>query len=273
MKISVIIPTYKPQDYLWSCLNSLASQTFPKEDFEVVLILNGCVEPYKTEIEQYLQSQKNGMHVNLICTEQPGVSNARNIGINSAQGEYITFVDDDDLVSPNYLENLYAISSPTCIGCANSYSFTTSVDELSPNRLTHAHEKVSKSPFSLSNYRQFLSPPYLKLIHRTIIGDERFNTGMKISEDALFCAAISKNIKDMKCAPADTIYYIKIREGSATHRKLSFGYILGLTIKKIFLFWKIYFKSPFKYNFPFFITRTLACIKHFEVLLKNSRKY
>ena len=39
MKVSVIIPTYKPKDYLWKCLDSIAKQTFPKEDFEVILVL------------------------------------------------------------------------------------------------------------------------------------------------------------------------------------------------------------------------------------------
>ena len=55
MKISVIVPTYKPQAYLWECLNSLCLQTLSKEDFEVILVLNGCCEPYKTQIQQYLR--------------------------------------------------------------------------------------------------------------------------------------------------------------------------------------------------------------------------
>ena len=53
MKISVIIPSYKPQEYLWQCLDSLCSQTFPKEDFELILVLNGCKEPYYEQIKAY----------------------------------------------------------------------------------------------------------------------------------------------------------------------------------------------------------------------------
>lgn len=55
MKISVIIPTYKPKAYLWECLDSLVAQTFAKKDFEVLLVLNGCLEPYRSEIEHILK--------------------------------------------------------------------------------------------------------------------------------------------------------------------------------------------------------------------------
>ena len=52
MKISVIVPTYKPQAYLWKCLDSIYNQTFPKKDYELLLVLNGCNEPYHTQITE-----------------------------------------------------------------------------------------------------------------------------------------------------------------------------------------------------------------------------
>ena len=110
MKISVVVPTYKPKYYLWECLNSLKEQTFPVDDFEILLVLNGCCEPYKSEIEEYLL--KNVMsNVYLIQVDQPGVSNARNIALDYAKGSYVAFIDDDDYVSPFYLEELYAKAS------------------------------------------------------------------------------------------------------------------------------------------------------------------
>ena len=99
MKISVIVPTFKPQAYLWECLNSLVAQTFAKDDFEVLLVLNGCLEPYKSERESYLAKNKDKINIRFISTETPGVSNARNIALDNAKGEYIAFFDDDDYVS------------------------------------------------------------------------------------------------------------------------------------------------------------------------------
>ena len=107
MKVSVIIPTYKPQAYIWECLDSIKNQTFPKEDFEVILVLNGCNEPYYSQIKEYIDNNLVDYNVNFIQTDQGGVSNARNIALDAAKGEYVTFIDDDDYISPKYLEELY----------------------------------------------------------------------------------------------------------------------------------------------------------------------
>ena len=104
-EISVIIPTYKPQDYLWQCLESLERQTVSKTLYEVVIILNGCKEPYYSNISNHLKDYT--MDVRLLQTDEAGVSYARNIGIENAQGKYVTFVDDDDWVSLDYLSELY----------------------------------------------------------------------------------------------------------------------------------------------------------------------
>ena len=57
MKVSVIVPTYKPKGYLWECLDSLKTQTFPVEDYEVIIVLNGCDEPWKMWIRNYLKDK------------------------------------------------------------------------------------------------------------------------------------------------------------------------------------------------------------------------
>ena len=123
MKISVIIPTYKPQNYLWECLESLKMQTFPKGDFEIILVLNGCNEPYYSHIEDYLSLNMSDNVVNFIHVEHGGVSNARNVALNCARGEYIAFVDDDDFISPSYLEELYAKAAPDTISLCYPYAF------------------------------------------------------------------------------------------------------------------------------------------------------
>ena len=80
--ITVIIPTYKPGAYLWKCLDSLESQTIEKSLYEVIVILNGCREPYATNMAQGIG--KYSMNVRIEQTDTPGVSNARNIGIDMA---------------------------------------------------------------------------------------------------------------------------------------------------------------------------------------------
>lgn len=270
MLVSVIIPSYKPSEYLWECLDSLMVQTLKKENFEVFLVLNGCTEPYKSEIEKYISEKGSGMNLNFIHTEQGGVSNARNIGIDNAHGEYITFIDDDDIVSPNYLENLLKVSSSSCIGCANSYCFIESIDEKKENFITKGYRRCKDLEFSLYRYRCFLSPPVCKLIHRNIIKNHRFPLNLKKSEDSVFCMLISPNIRDMKLATTDTIYYQRNREGSAMRAKTSVGKILK---EHLYIEWKYiseWCKRPFNYNFLFVLSRIVACGKNCYTYIRKN---
>lgn len=85
MKISIIVPTYKPQAYLWECLDSIYNQTFPKTEYELILVLNGCNEPYNAQIKDWL-AKHSDLQVQYIQTDEAGVSNARNMALDVARG-------------------------------------------------------------------------------------------------------------------------------------------------------------------------------------------
>ena len=118
VKISVVIPSYRPDFSLYECLASLERQTFAKNDFEVILVLNGEKEPYFSEIMKFLGS--SGLHALLLYEREAGVSRARNIGIKHCTGDYVTFIDADDFVSESYLQNLFDMTVSTeCLILAN----------------------------------------------------------------------------------------------------------------------------------------------------------
>ena len=85
-KISVIIPTYSPSDYIQECLNSIACQTLEYVAFEVIIILNGPRDPYWKYLDDLLKTYT--FCSRLLYTDILGVSNARNIGLKHARGEY-----------------------------------------------------------------------------------------------------------------------------------------------------------------------------------------
>lgn len=271
MEVSIIIPTFSPGSYIYECLDSIIGQTLPANEFETIIILNGIRDPYYNELKEYISVHSTHCF-QLFYADEPGVSNARNIGLDNAKGEYITFVDDDDILSPAYLAGLLAVSSPTCVGVSNGLAFVNNVEDRREYAISKLHKKLREESFTLLKYRQYLSPPVYKLLHRSIIESTRFDVSMKISEDSLFCFKLSKNIKEMKCAPESSIYYVRMREGSATRKKMKTSYVLGLTIKKMWLFTEIYFSNPFKYSFLFYMSRLMACIKHMWWLLAYARK-
>lgn len=264
MKISVIIPTYKPQPYLWECLDSLVNQTFPKKDFEIILVLNGCDEPYKSEIDNYIASKMQGMNVNFIHTEQGGVSNARNIALDNAKGEYVTFIDDDDFVSPSYLEELFEKASPDTISLCYPYAFKDgdTSKQMNYDKSKVFNKYVLKEDIKLtSKVRKFFSGPWMKLIPMSFIQKRRFDTRFKNGEDSIFMFLISDKIKKIKFTSKNAIYYRRFRQNSAYTFKRNRLSVMKNSFNMIMCYTRIYFSSPFNYSLNFFITRLLGSIK------------
>ena len=258
MKVSVIIPTYKPQFYLWECLDSLLKQTFPKADFELILVLNGCCEPYRSDINNYIVKKMEGMNVNFIQTDKGGVSNARNIALDCVRGEYVTFVDDDDLVSPSYLEELYEKASFDTVSLCYPYAFD---DGHLQRQLqwdltdTYNYCSINTANKISSKVRKYFSGPCMKLIPMSYIQDRRYDVRFKNGEDTLFMFLISDKFSKFSFTSTEAVYYRRNRLGSAVNVKRSSYEIIKSNIFQIILYIKYYFSNPFKYNLHFFLTR------------------
>lgn len=270
MKISVIIPTYKPQSYLWECLDSLANQTIPKDWYEVILVLNGCKEPFYSNIKEYI-NEHEGVNWRFIHTMIGGVSNARNIALDEAKGEYITFIDDDDFVSPTYLEELYEKSSVDTVGVCYPLSFKDGTNDYTSYYITKDYEKYSaegKVPFHKP--RRFFAGPVYKLIHRDIIGDRRFDVRFKNGEDSLFMFLISDRIKYVDFASRNAIYYRRERENSASSNETHIWFNVKNRIRLIKAFTSIYSSST-SYNFSFYRSMIASSAK--AIVYEIGRKF
>lgn len=259
--ISVIIPSYKPKEYLWDCLDSLRSQTFSKDSFEVLIILNGCCEPYYGEIEVYLHKH-NELKCRLIQTDTGGVSNARNIGLDESKGDYICFIDDDDFVSPNYLEELLKHASLDTIPVCRPLSFEDGTQQYSDYNITKDYDKyctLKKVPFFKP--KRFFNGPVYKLIHRDVIGERRFDTRFKNGEDSLFMFLISDRIKYVEFTDKSVIYYRRVRPNSATQSKKPFGYSMKNYSKLMAVQTGIFFKGIPRYNLRFYVSSLVGRVK------------
>lgn len=262
MKISVIIPTYKPKDYFWECLDSLVQQTFSKDDFEVIIVLNGCCEPWKEGIETYMASKMKGMNINFIQTDVPGVSNARNVALDNAKGEYVTFIDDDDFVSPKFLQKLYEKTSSNTVSICYPFAFNDGNTNIQlPYRITDAYDYCVKNNKTTLNSkaRKFFSGPWMKLIPMSIIQNRRFDVRFKNGEDSLFMFLISDRIKPLSFTSKEAVYYRRIRKGSANSNLSTYKKRIIHAKRMITEYCKIHSKG--KYNKLFFLTRIVATLK------------
>lgn len=266
--LSVVIPTHKPKDYFLQCLKSISVQTLGYDEFEVIIILNGCCNPWYDQINVWLRQTDIFDNCQLIQTDCSGVSNARNIGIDNARGEYIAFIDDDDYISPSYFEGLLRCSSKICVGLSDCVYFIDGNSCLDFNNIHHKLylRNLKNKEISLLGVRSYFNGPCMKVIHRDIIGARRFDTRFKNGEDSLFMTLISDRIKNIRLASDDVIYYRRIRLNSATTSYRSFNRRVVNTIRmfiQITLYW---IRCPFKYNMPFILSRYAAC---FKGLLEN----
>jgi len=270
MQISVIIPTYKPQNYLWKCLDSLIKQDLSYDEFEIIIILNGPKDSYEESILKYISNVKVPLTFKYLYSPFGNVSNARNIGMDNASGKYYCFIDDDDYVSTSYLKEMFLLVDKDTIPLSNLIAFKDKTNEKIDYGITSTFKKCkNKKKSNIFSARSYFSVPVCKLIDREIVQNFRFNINHKNGEDGLFMFSISKNVKKVVFTSSKAIYYRRWRNNSAATRKRS----LKKRCIDLMKLWKDYFliwiKSPFDYNLVFFITRFLAGIKY---LIINSLK-
>lgn len=103
MKISIIVPIYNVEKYLRNCLVSCFNQDLCPDEFEVVLVNDGSTDNSPIIAEEYYSRYKNCKY---ISQKNGGLSSARNAGIRVAEGDYIWFVDSDDWIQENCLNEI-----------------------------------------------------------------------------------------------------------------------------------------------------------------------
>ena len=103
MKLSIIVPVYNVDKYLVKCLDSLLMQDIPKTDYEIIIVNDGSTDSSLTIAENFKSKHAN---ISLISQENGGLGAARNTGIRVAKGKYLMFVDSDDYLEPDSLNEL-----------------------------------------------------------------------------------------------------------------------------------------------------------------------
>jgi glycosyltransferase involved in cell wall biosynthesis len=185
--VSVIVPIYNARSYLPKCLESLLRQTY--SSYELILVDDGSTDD---SYDVCLEYSKSHPRIRLIRQPNKGVSAARNLGLEKALGEYICFVDADDVVSDIYIEELVdllvsqhsdvAILSFTKRSDGLVWSYTPTTRKR-PNEVLWNQEEAL---FSYITKRQFESSVWAKLFRRDVLTGVRFEEGLRIAEDKLF---------------------------------------------------------------------------------------
>lgn len=227
--ISVIIPVYNAGPYLARCLDSVLNSTY--HNFELILINDGSTDNSPAICTEYAQRDSR---IKLISQENQGVSAARNRGLEECSGEWIVFVDADDMIYSDFL-SLIALDDNS-VQDLLLFDFTNqssasppggeAADAHLPPRMTFNSEQLTELlrcilvPRQLVEGQQLnLLSPCAKAYKKSIIDqfDIRFDTKIFHGEDRLFNLEYLLHIKCCAyfCQP---VYFYNTRPDSASHR-------------------------------------------------------
>lgn len=218
-KVSIIVPVYKVEKYLKKCVDSIINQTL--KNIEIILVDDGSPDSCGLICDDYAKSDSR---IKVIHKPNGGLSDARNAGLEVAQGEYISFVDSDDYIDPRMIELLYGCcekNGTDIAGCDLAYVYENS------NRVdynSNDQERVMSSDefFSLMlDVNKYLrTGVWNKIYKRALFDTVRFPKG-KLFEDVGTMYKLIFQTERITYASKVGYFYLKQREGAITSGKYS----------------------------------------------------
>lgn len=219
-KISIIIPIYNTETYLPRCLDSLVNQTY--KNLEIICINNNSTDGCDSILNGYAKVDNR---IKVLNNKINSISIARNIGIKSATGKYIGFVDSDDYVDSEMIEKVYKKikehDSDICFWCYYRFDNKTTICDTKFNGVLLYEGTVD--PFSIHTYKNhdvlsITNPaPWNKLFKTSfLINNNIFFPECYVGEDIYFTFLTiisASSITFLK----ERLYYYRVRDDSAIH--------------------------------------------------------
>ncbi len=218
--VSIIIPVYNVSKYIDECIESLISQTYA--NIEIILVDDGSTDDSGSICDSYKDKDNR---VIVIHKENSGISDARNVGLDIAKGEYYLFVDSDDVVHQNYVE--YLLDAVLISGCKVAQSRFKHIEANDKAKTDSALEH--KQPVIISGrdgcgliYKAggvSATVVWDKIYHKSIWEKRRFPSG-KFNED-LFMTFELLYSNETIALISDELYYYRKNPNSVTSVPLS----------------------------------------------------
>lgn len=167
--VSIIIPVYNVEKYLYSCLDSIVRQKY--ENLEVILINDGSADNSGKIADEYAKSD---IRIRVFHKKNEGVSIAKNLGISNATGRFITFVDADDYIRTDFIDNLLKDMT------SHRVAVTTTPAEIRP-----IDEDNSESVEVYSQY-ETLEKMFYGTLEKSLNGVQMFDRHLLVDNNILF---------------------------------------------------------------------------------------
>jgi len=210
--VSIIVPIYKVEPYLRRCLDSIVNQTYT--NLEIILVDDGSPDGCPQICDEYAARDKR---ITVIHKENGGLSDARNAGLDICKGEYIYFIDSDDIIPSHCIDILLKIITQEKADIASSsyQEFSDAESNLVKSNQNYSYITINGSEALIllcrDNTPGFMSS-CMKIYKRNCFDGIRFPLG-KLYEDAHTNYKIYHTCKKI-CYTSAPLYYYRIRKGS-----------------------------------------------------------
>lgn len=221
--VSVIIPVYNVEKYLAACLDSVLTQSY--SNLEVIVVNDGSTDGSGSICDKYAQVDTR---IKYVEQDNSGVSAARNNAMAMAQGEYVTFVDSDDILLPNAIEQMYSLMKSRNVDCVRTRCNVKRPDgttkELADGVVLGVYRQgdIQELMFRAATGR-LMCFVWLLMIKRSIIqkNNIQFPVDILMMEDMYFYIQLLQNVKSVLiCDTATYDYYV--RDAGATRSANNF---------------------------------------------------
>lgn len=287
--ISVIVPVYKVEEYLRECVDSIISQTY--RNLEIILVDDGSPDNCPAICDEYAGKDKR---IIVVHQQNGGLSGARNAGLDIASGEFICFVDSDDVLHPQYCEILLngILLKDTDFSACQVKRFCSSDEIIISECSDYLFRKISFHDFVYKQItRNMETGVWNRLFKKELFNELRFKNG-KLHEDIIFAGNLFE-IDDLSTSLVDTeLYFYRQRENSiitsqtqrgvcSVDRIFAGDYLFSKALKNDFNYIDECLKYAFVYPFSFidkiYVYRNFKAnreyIKELQAYLKKHRSY
>ncbi len=214
--VTVILPIYNMEAYLARCLDSVCASSY--RDLEILCVDDGSKDRSLEILREY---EARDSRIVVIAKENGGVSSARNAGLDRMHGEFVTFIDPDDLIHPQMIEALCLAQEKTnadIVICGHQTvheaDFPISFPPLDSGTLS-IKEVTWTSVFKNYDHGAFCC---WHLISSKLIQHKQFPEDLKIGEDSVFFTSLWDRESAPRCCILDAaLYYYFVRDSSAAH--------------------------------------------------------
>ena len=230
LKFSIIIPLYNKESSVVKTLDSVLLQSY--KDYEIVLVNDGSTDSSLSVVENYFSNNKD-IDSQIITTENKGVSEARNIGVEHAKNDFVAFLDADDIWEPNHLETLVRLINeyPLAVLWSTDVGYMYGNQKVDlPNRFNEVNGYIDDFFVSKRGKNIFCvcTSVFRKSVFQEMGG---YDARIRIGEDLDLAWRVISTHK-VAHAFVTTMYYVQDAENRAMHRKHNLENRLSYYIEK-----------------------------------------